>query len=45
MALLAAQGGPLGAIAIAAPANMAFAKAHLELKLKMNAAEGIPSRK
>jgi len=46
MALLAAQGGPLGARAIASPANIAFAKAHLaELKPKMNAAEGIPSRK
>jgi hypothetical protein len=46
MALLAAQGGPLAASAIASPANVEFAKAHLaELKPKMNAAEGIPSRK
>lgn len=46
MALLAAQGGPLATSAIASPANVAFAKAHLaELKPKMNAADGIPSRK
>jgi hypothetical protein len=46
MALLAAQGGPLGASAIASPVNVAFAKAHLaQLKPKMNAAEGIPARK
>jgi hypothetical protein len=46
MAILAAQGGPIGAKAIASPANLAFAKAHLaELKLKMNAADGIPSQK
>jgi len=44
MAILAAQGGPIGAKVIASPANLAFAKAHLaELKLKMNAADGIPS--
>ncbi|HEY6392658.1 MAG TPA: hypothetical protein VIX89_15370 [Bryobacteraceae bacterium] len=46
MALLAAQGGPLAASVIASPANVAFVREHLvELKMKMNAAEGIPSRK
>jgi hypothetical protein len=46
MALMAAQGAPTGPYIIASPANVAFAKAHLaELKPKMNAADGIRSRK
>ncbi len=46
MALLAAQGTPTGPYIIASPANVAFAKAHLaELKPKMDAADGIRSRK
>ena len=46
MALMAAQGMPTGANIIASPANVTFAKAHLaELKPKMDAADGIPSRK
>src|SRR5713101_1678189 len=44
--LMAAQGMPAGPNIMASPANVAFAKAHLaELKPKMDAAEGIPSRK
>ena len=45
MALLVAQGAP-NQYLIASPANVAFAKAHLaELKPKMDAADGIRSRK
>jgi len=46
MAMMAAQGAPAGPYIIASPANVAFAKAHLaELKPKMDAADGIRSRK
>jgi hypothetical protein len=46
MALMGAQGMPPGPNIIASPANVAFAKAHLaELKPKMDAVDGIPSRK
>jgi hypothetical protein len=46
MALISAQTGSIGPNIIASPANVAFAKAHLaELKPKMDAADGIPSRK
>ena len=46
MALMEAKGMPAGPNIIASPANVAFAKAHLaELKPKMDAADGIPSRK
>ena len=46
MALLAAQGMSASPNIIASPANVAFAKAHLaELKPRMDAADGIPSRK
>jgi len=44
--IIAAAQLALAASAIASPANVAFVKAHLaELKPKMNAAEGIPTRK
>lgn len=46
MALMLAQGMPATPATVASPANVAFAKAHLaELKPKMDAADGIPSRK
>jgi hypothetical protein len=46
MALLAAQGTATGPNIIVSPSNLAFAKAHLpELKPKMDAADGIPSKK
>ena len=46
MALMVAQGAPAGPYIIASPANVAFAKANLaELKPKMDAADGIRSRK
>ena len=46
MALMAAQGMPLGPKIIVSPANLAFAKANLaELKPKMDAADGIRSGK
>ena len=46
MALMGAQGMPASPNIGASPANVAFAKAHLaELKPKMDAADGIPSRK
>jgi hypothetical protein len=46
MALMGAQGMPTGPNISASPANVAFAKAHMaELKPRMDAADGIPSRK
>ena len=46
MALMAAQGMATGPNVVASPANVAFAKANLaELKPKMDAADGIRSRK
>jgi hypothetical protein len=46
MALMGTQGMPPSSNIIASPANVAFAKVHLaELKPKMDAADGIPSRK
>ena len=46
MALSLAQGMPATPVTVASPANVAFAKAHLaELKPKMDAADGITSRK
>ena len=46
MALLAAQGMPVGGNITVSPANLAFAKEHLaELKPRMDAVDGIQTRK